>query len=361
MMNREINDTKNNYFLVKIKLNPLILQKINTADKVIEHYEDKFEPILNRMGAGLDTYVIADKLDNNYIVFLFKTDIRKRTSLLRNLIQRYIKPFNENENYDNKDFEFLQRDKVEKCHSITKGDFNETLKRCKEDKKMLIKGDYNKETGYSGKDISIFNDRKNWHPWETELHDMVFTRQGRIKPANTREIIFIEDVKGKAGKSTFFKFLYAKYGSEVGLLSEASSSQLKSNICLLHGKRVFLIDLPRTEDQSMNGLLNALEMLKNGLINSSMYGKANVSLMDPPWVIVGGNTQLPIAGFTPDRWKVFEINDKKALVDISEQKQKLAKKLIKFKTTEKQAELKRLEDRYKENLKYLSVLRSEKY
>ena len=51
MMNREISDTKNNYFLVKIKLNPLILQKIDTADKVIEHYEDKFEPILNRMGA----------------------------------------------------------------------------------------------------------------------------------------------------------------------------------------------------------------------------------------------------------------------------------------------------------------------
>ena len=38
---------------------------------------------------------------------------------------------------------------------------------------MLIKGDYNKEAGYSGKDISIFNDKKNWHPWETELHNMI--------------------------------------------------------------------------------------------------------------------------------------------------------------------------------------------
>ena len=36
MMNREISDTKNNYFLVKIKLNPLILQKINTADKIMK-------------------------------------------------------------------------------------------------------------------------------------------------------------------------------------------------------------------------------------------------------------------------------------------------------------------------------------
>lgn len=128
----------------------------------------------------------------------------------------------------------------------------------------------------------------------------------------------------------------------------------------MHGKKVFLIDLPRTEDQSMNGLLNAVEMLKNGLINSSMYGKANVSLMDPPWVIIGGNTQLPMAGFTPDRWKVFEINDKKELVDVSKEKQKLAKKLIRFRAIEKEAELKKLEDKYKENLKYLSVLRSEK-
>jgi hypothetical protein len=128
----------------------------------------------------------------------------------------------------------------------------------------------------------------------------------------------------------------------------------------LNGKKVFLIDLPRTEDQSMNGLLNAIEMLKNGLINSSMYGKANVSLMDPPWVIIGGNSQLPMAGFTPDRLKVFEINNKKELVDISKKKQDLAKKLIKYRNIEKQAELKRLDDRYKENLKYRSVLPSER-
>ena len=39
-----------------------------------------------------------------------------------------------------------------------------------------------------------------------------------------------------------------------------------------------------------------------------------------------------------------------------EKNKKLAKKLIRFRDIEKQAELKRLEDRYKENLKYLSVL-----
>lgn len=51
---------------------------------------------------------------------------------------------------------------------------------------------------------------------------------------------------------------------------------------------------------------------------------------------------------------------KKELVDVSKEKQKLAKKLIRFRAIEKEAELKKLEDKYKENLKYLSVLRSEK-
>lgn len=49
-----------------------------------------------------------------------------------------------------------------------------------------------------------------------------------------------------------------------------------------------------------------------------------------------------MAEFIRNRWKVFEISNKKELIDIS--KQKLLKKLLK----------------YKKNLKFLSVLWSER-
>jgi len=36
----------------------------------------------------------------------------------------------------------------------------------------------------------------------------------------------------------------------MGILPEATSGELKRNICVLNGRNIFLIDLPRTEDQS---------------------------------------------------------------------------------------------------------------
>jgi hypothetical protein len=211
--------------------------------------------------------------------------------------------------YNDQEFESLRRDRVI-CKAISKGKFKTILDKCREEKNIIIKGDYNKTTGYSGVDIELFNNLKNWYPWVKELHDMIFTKHGTIKPSDSRKIIYLNYTFGNNGKSIFFKFLYNKYESNIGLLSVGTSSQLKSSIISLGYKKVYLIDLPRTEDLALNGLMNAVKILKNGLINSAMYGKTNIMMMDPPWVILVGNSRIPMALFTPDRCKVFNINQK---------------------------------------------------
>jgi hypothetical protein len=87
MINKMGIDNKNRYFSVTIFINSFTRQNVDSNKKLLEIYEDKFEPVLTRMNASLDTYVIKETNNNNKnIRFLFRTDYRKRTSLLRNQI-----------------------------------------------------------------------------------------------------------------------------------------------------------------------------------------------------------------------------------------------------------------------------------
>ena len=62
-----------------------------------------------------------------------------------------------------------------------------------------------------------------------------------------------------------------------------------------------LIDLPRTDSGSLEGLLHQLENFKNGISLSVLFGSGVSTILDPPWIVVAGNSRLPMAGWTPDR------------------------------------------------------------
>ena len=112
---------------------------------------------------------------------------------------------------------------------------------------------------YRGEDINILNDKKNWFDWQKKLYDLLFDKNGEFRKAKVREIIFIEDKYGNSGKSTFWKWLYIFHPREIGLLSEASGSQLKANIVKLGARKLYFIDLPRTEgDVGTKPLINTL-------------------------------------------------------------------------------------------------------
>ena len=132
---------------------------------------------------------------------------------------------------------------------------------------------------------------------------MLFTEHGTYRQADERKIIFIEDLKGKTGKSKFWKYLYSKDSDTIEVLNEATSNQLKSNIVKLGGKKLYIVDLPRTSEngnESYNALMNSIESLKNGIINSSFRGGTGVLITSPPWIVIAGN-KMPEGNWTPDR------------------------------------------------------------
>ena len=303
------------------------------------------EPVLSKMNATYETYSISrvtPKNDNQIqeAIFLFKTNTRKRIGLLRNSLSKNINIVElSNETDDYKKATYLSG----RCEALTKTEFNTILNNFKENNDYKIYQENQLNYKYNAKDIEILFDNKNWYKWQKKLYELIFNAQGRIKAADNRKIIFIEDPKGNSGKSSFLKYLYYKYKNDIGLITEGTSAQLKKSIVTQGPKKIYCVDLPRTADSSIgtSGLSNALESLKNGLITSVMYGGGTDNdqlLITPPWIIVTGN-DLSGSTWTPDRWEVYRIRKDLDWENISDQKRKQAIKEIELIKKEKEIEM----------------------
>ena len=346
-------DNKNSYFMVSLKRNPLC------PIKTMEQFEDSMEPVLSKMNATYETYSISRVTTENNeqipeAVFLFKTNTRKRLGLLRNALAKnmnIVEFSNETDEY--KRATYLSG----KCEALTKTEFITFLNKFKESNEYKIHQENQLNYKYNAKDIEVLFDNKNWHKWQKKLYDLIFNAQGRIKPADNRKIIFIEDPKGNSGKSSFLKYLYYKYKNDIGLITEGTSTQLKRSIVMQGGKKIYCVDLPRTADSSIcSGLSNSLESLKNGLI-TSMYGggiDGDQLLITPPSIIVTGN-DLSVSTWTLDKWEVYRITKDLDWENISDKKRKEAIKEIELRKKEKEIRMIKREmrvKRYLEDLKY---------
>ena len=346
-------DNKNSYFMVSLKRNPLC------PIKTMEQFEDSMEPVLSKMNATYETYSISRVTTENNeqipeAVFLFKTNTRKRLGLLRNALAKnmnIVEFSNETDEY--KRATYLSG----KCEALTKTEFITFLNKFKESNEYKIHQENQLNYKYNPKDIEVLFDSKNWHRWQKKLYDLIFNAQGKIRPADNRKIIFIEDPKGNSGKSSFLKYLYYKYKNDIGLITEGTSTQLKRSIVMQGGKKIYCVDLPRTADSSIcSGLSNSLESLKNGLI-TSMYGggiDGDQLLITPPSIIVTGN-DLSVSTWTLDKWEVYRITKDLDWENISDKKRKEAIKEIELRKKEKEIRMIKREmrvKRYLEDLKY---------
>lgn len=347
-------DNKNSYFMVSLKRNALC------PIKTMEQFEDSMEPVLSKMNATYETYSVSRVTTENdeqiqEAIFLFKTNTRKRIGLLRNSLAKNINIVElSNETDDYKKATYLSG----KCEALTKTEFNTILNKFKESNDYRIHQENQLNYKYNAKDIEILFDNKNWHKWQKNLYKLLFNAQGRIKPADNRKIIFIEDPKGNSGKSSFLKYLYYKYKNDIGLITEGTSAQLKKSIVTQGAKKIYCVDLPRTADNSIgtSGLSNALESLKNGLITSVMYGGGTESdqlLITPPWIIVTGN-DLSGSTWTPDRWEVYKIRKDLDWENISDQKRKEAIKEIELIKKERKLEMMKREIKIKKAYQILT-------
>lgn len=179
---------------------------------------------------------------------------------------------------------------------------------------------FTNEVTYSGKDISLLDDKTLRHPWQDKIiNEIISEDKVTIKDSDDRTIIWIEDPKGGNGKSKLVK--WCCYNNDnIVKISFGTSSQLRSAIISAGQRRVYFIDVPRTlgSDDSMASLMSALEDLKNGFVVSAMYGKNQSLILDPPHIIVFSNSRCPDKMMSEDRWKKYTINKDKDLIDYTE-------------------------------------------
>ena len=87
-------DNKNTFFFVGIRVNRLAIEQRKNKSELLDFYQDSFEPVLIRMNATTESYTLtSNDPTNRTIIFLFKVEKRKRLSLLKNQVKKYITPY----------------------------------------------------------------------------------------------------------------------------------------------------------------------------------------------------------------------------------------------------------------------------
>lgn len=313
------NDNKNSFFFVRV------IPNFDTAyhpnvEKMVVRTEDQFEPVLSRLNASQETYIIYNKTDFKSIIFLFKTISRKRESLLRNTIKKHFPNPETNVRFKTemeKDKFILEnsyRPAIDEIKALTKTEFITLFKTYTNSEKLKIKGNVISDDTYVGSDLSIFENRASWYDWQNSFYDMIYNPRGKIKEPDDRSIVYVEQKIGSVGKSKFLKYLYKKDPANIGLIREGTSAQLNSALYKMMSngsKKIIFIDLPRTNDCNYSGLANVMESCKNGIIVSHMYGANESLLFAPPHLILVGNRLPSEAHFSVDRWVIYEISNSK--------------------------------------------------
>lgn len=168
---------------------------------------------------------------------------------------------------------------------------------------------------YNGEEIGFLSDPSLRYPWQNEIMEHIFTRdEESLQIPDDRTIMWITDTKGNSGKSKFIKYLCFT-NNDIVKISFGTAGQLRSSIISIGPRKVYIVDMPRTlgDDDSVPSLLSAIEDIKNGYVVSSMYGKHQQLMMDPPHVIIFSNIVCPIGMMSEDRWRNYQITETKFL------------------------------------------------
>ena len=362
-------DNKNSYFRITFEFD-IKNSHVSIEDEMTK-LKEKIDIFLTKVSASEDYFEIRELNNKNKLEILFRTANRKRLGVIKNTIVKTIDIKNTDRNSlrlvdEGKRIKLFgendSKPKLLSCVAYTKSQFYERLDYLNQnDNRYYIKSDISK---YEGKDIELFENRNNYHPWQLKLENLLFEKNGEFKEPNEREIIFILDEEGCSGKSTYWKYLLVKNNRELGLLSEANASQIKAALYKMGKRKLYVVDLPRTKSKmGVNDLINVLEQLKSGIVINNMYGQNDTLLIPPCHIVVSGN-YLPYGSLSPDRWKVFKITNKNNIVDwidISKEKQEEAKIEIE-KLHIKEAIKKRKEDEFiLKNLEGLNIEKNNRF
>lgn len=112
--------------------------------------------------------------------------------------------------------------------------------------------------------------------------------------SSSRRILFITDPVGASGKSTLVKHLMLTSKDILVLPSCGTPTQMSNALAECGPYAGYVLDLPRVKPkpETIGELMYTIEMLSNGMICSSMYGKYRSLVMNSPQICVFSNYSL---------------------------------------------------------------------
>ncbi|AXQ65676.1 MAG: putative viral replication protein [Kreonivirus seabatis] len=139
----------------------------------------------------------------------------------------------------------------------------------------------------------------NPHQWQRNL------ARDLEAEADDRQVIFVVDEQGGAGKSWFSRWWYTAHADLTQLLGVGKRDDLAHAI--EPDKRYFLFDVPRTQLEFFQ--YSILEQLKNRIVFSPKYSSRVKVLNHVPHVVVFCNESPDMNKLTSDRYKVINIRN----------------------------------------------------
>lgn len=161
-----------------------------------------------------------------------------------------------------------------------------------------VKGPWGDRPIYLGQDLVCMNSP---FPWQQQVLDTLKTEP------NDRTIQWVWEREGNVGKSKLVKFLrWKKLATNI---PAGTATQIKTSVISKGPAKAYMLDMPRTKgkDEHMEDLFSAIEQIKNGMVESAMYGKNQELLMEPPHIFCFANYPPPMECLSADRWKVFKV------------------------------------------------------
>lgn len=150
--------------------------------------------------------------------------------------------------------------------------------------------------------------------WQTQLLEEI----ERIARSDIRDrvVFWVQDSVGRAGKSTFLKYLcFGNKTWDTYKLPIDKPDRIRMAVCQIVQKQnvdIFAFDFTRThgEDTSMLNLFQVIEELKNAHITSVMFGQPKQVAFTSPIVIIFTNENFKDYRdyLSHDRWLAFLVS-----------------------------------------------------
>lgn len=132
-----------------------------------------------------------------------------------------------------------------------------------------------------------------------------------LLPADDRSMCWVVNASGCGGKSKLIKYMCTSFNFDCARIGLGTAIQMKVSAIAKGLHSIFMVDLPRVRgsDERQHDLFSALEDIKNGFIESPMYGSAKALYMKPPHLWVFSNDYLNLSFASKDRWRIWLLAD----------------------------------------------------